>query len=244
MLTLFSTFFSPPRHLILIVIAAWLGLIFAERRTERHGISRSNLNDLIFYGLIAFLLGGRISFMLQHLSAFGKNPLSIVSINPDLFDVFGGLAMAVITLLVLGQKHQLPFWSTLDALTPFFATLAIGLGFSHLAAGTAFGGPTDLPWAVDLWNAHRHPSQIYEIIASGLTFGLLWFKKHDPRPGLLFLNFAALTTGAVVFLGAFRGDQTLIFNGVKEEQVLALLALAISFALLELRMRQIENKQI
>ena len=38
MLTLFRNLFSPPRHMILLFIAAWIGLTFAEKRsrTLRH----------------------------------------------------------------------------------------------------------------------------------------------------------------------------------------------------------------
>jgi phosphatidylglycerol:prolipoprotein diacylglycerol transferase len=234
-------FFSPPRHVILLVIAAWVGLNFAEKRAERHGISKDQINNLIFYGLIAFVLGGRISFVLQNISAFIKSPSNILSINPDLFDGFGALAAAAIVSLIFLQRNQIPFWSTMDALTPFFAILGIGLGFSHLAAGTAFGLPANLPWAIDLWNAKRHPTQIYEILASTLTFVLLWFKKHDSHPGILFLTYTALTAGSLVFLSAFRGDQTLIFNGIRQEQAVALGVLAASFVLIELRFHQIKQ---
>jgi phosphatidylglycerol:prolipoprotein diacylglycerol transferase len=237
----FLTLFAPPRHMILLVIAAWIGLTLTEKRAERHGLGRETINNLIFYGLLAFILGGRISFIVQHISAFTKSPLNVFSVNPDLFDTFGALAAAALTSLIYGQRNGLSFWSTLDALTPFFAVLSIGLGLAHLASGTAFGLPTELPWSIELWNADRHPAQIYEIIASILIFGLLWFKRHDPRPGILFLTYMALTTGSIVFLAAFRGDQTLILNGIKQEQLLALSVLAMSFVLFEYRFKQLQN---
>lgn len=242
MLTIFRNLFSPPRHMILLVLAAWVGLNFAEKRAERHGISKENINNLIFYGLIAFIFGGRISFVLQNNSAFAKSPLNILSINPDLFDMFGALAAAAITVLVFVQRNQISIWSVLDALTPFFAILGIGLGLSHLAAGTAFGLPTDLPWAIELWNANRHPTQIYETLASALIFGLIWYKKHDPLPGIHFLTYLALITGAQVFLMGFRADQTLILNGIKQGQIISLAALVVSFILIEIRLYQITKK--
>jgi phosphatidylglycerol---prolipoprotein diacylglyceryl transferase len=236
----FLTLFAPPRHMILLVIAAWIGLTLAEKRTERHGLSSENINNLIFYGLLAFILGGRISFIAQHISAFIESPLSVFSVNPDLFDTFGALVAAILAALIFGQRNKLSFWSTLDALTPFFAVIAIGLGLSHLAAGTAFGIPTELPWSIELWNADRHPTQVYETLASVLIFCLLWFKRHDPRPGFLFLTFMTLTAGSIVFLTAFRGDQSIILNGFKQDQVLALLMLAASFILLEYRFKQLQ----
>ncbi|HQX02033.1 MAG TPA: prolipoprotein diacylglyceryl transferase, partial [Anaerolineales bacterium] len=162
MLTLFRNLFSPPRHMILLVIAAWIGLTLAEKRAERHGISKENINNVIFYGLIAFVIGGRISFVLQNAPAFLKSPLGILSINLDIFDPLGAMAVALVVTLIYGQRSELSLWPTLDALMPFFAIISIGMGLSHLAAGTAFGKETDLIWGIDLWNATRHPTQIYE----------------------------------------------------------------------------------
>jgi phosphatidylglycerol:prolipoprotein diacylglycerol transferase len=111
-------------------------------------------------------------------------------------------------------------------LTPLFATLAIGLSLSHLAAGTAFGSPTDLPWAIELWNATRHPAQIYEFVAALLIFGFVWVRKTDPRPGTLFLAFTALTAASRLFLEAFRGDSILIFGSLRLAQIIAWIVLA------------------
>jgi phosphatidylglycerol:prolipoprotein diacylglycerol transferase len=235
MLTLFRNLFSPPRHMILLVAAAWIGLIFAEKRAERQGVSKNDLTNITFYAFIAFILGGRISFVLQNLPSFIKSPIGIISINPDIFDLLGAAAAAFIIALIYGQRRKLLFWSTLDALTPFFAILAIGIGLSHLAAGTSFGEETTLAWGIDLWSATRHPTQIYETLASLLTFGLVWFQKQNPRPGILFLTFAALTAASQLFIQAFHGDNTLMSNGLRQEQVIAWVILVICFALLEYR---------
>jgi phosphatidylglycerol:prolipoprotein diacylglycerol transferase len=238
MLTLFRNLFAPPRHLILLFITAWIGLTFAEKRTERYGVSKHDLNNITFYSLIAFVIGGRLSFVLQNMSAFTKSPLSVISINPDIFDPLGGLAVAIIVAFIYGQRRGLLLWNTFDALTPFFAILAIGIGLSHLAAGTAFGKETDLAWGIDLWNATRHPTQIYETLASLLIFGLVWFQKQNTRPGILFLTFAALTAASQLFIQTFRGDSTLIFNGLRQGQIIAWVALAVIFILFEYRLRE------
>ena len=243
MLTLFRNLFSPPRHLILLVAAAWIGLTFAEKHAERHGVSKNDLNNITFYALIAFILGGRISFVLQNIPTFIKSPIGIISINPDVFDPLGAAAAAFIVAFIYGQRRKLLFWNTLDALTPFFGILAIGIGLSHLAAGTAFGEETTLPWGINLWSATRHPTQIYETLASLLIFGLVWFQKQNPRPGILFLTYAALTAASQLFIQAFRGDNSIIFDGLRQEQVIAWLILAVCFVLLEYRFgRKLSHK--
>jgi phosphatidylglycerol:prolipoprotein diacylglycerol transferase len=157
---------------------------------------------------------------------FIESPVSVISPNIDLFDPLGALATAILVGFIYGQRQKLPLWSTLDALTPFLAILAIGLHLSHLAAGTAFGSQTSLPWGIVLWNAIRHPVQIYELIASVLILAFIWFRKPGSFSGSEFLWFSALSAGSRLLLEAFRGDSTLVFDGLRSTQLIAWLVLA------------------
>ena len=226
MIESFRALFAPPRHFILLIAALWFGLTLAEKRSQQHCVSKEQLNNIVFYGLFGFIIGGRVLFALNNLSAFSQSPFSIFSPNPDLFDPTSGLLAAILVGLVYGQRQKLQPWGTLDSLTPIFATVAIGLSLSHLAAGTAFGSPTNVAWGMDLWNATRHPTQIYELLASLLIFGLLWSQKTDFSPGIHFLTFTALTAGARLFTEAFRGDSILIFDDFRMAQITAWLILA------------------
>lgn len=228
MIALFRSLFAPPRHLILLLAALWVGLALAERRAERYGISKDSLNNLVYYSLFGYLLGGRILYALANLPAFAQSPLSLFSLNLDLFDPVAGLAAATIVGIVYGSRKGLPLWQALDTLTPLFAVIAIGLPLSQLAAGTGFGSPTDLPWAIDLWNARRHPTQVYELIAALGVFILTWFRKSYSPSGSTFLMFSAVTAGARLFLEAFRGDSILVFGGLRLAQVIAWLVLALA----------------
>jgi phosphatidylglycerol:prolipoprotein diacylglycerol transferase len=116
-------------------------------------------------------------------------------------------------------------------LTPFFAILSLSMAFSHLASGNAFGSPTSLPWAIDLWGMPRHPTQIYEILLSIGILILIWPGKGllwDSQPGVTFLRFLALTAIGVILLEAFRGDSILIIQGLRRDQVIAWITLAAS----------------
>jgi phosphatidylglycerol:prolipoprotein diacylglycerol transferase len=233
MITIFRSLFAPPRHLILFLPALWLGLYLSEKRAERYSISKDALNNIVFYGMLGYLLGGRLLFAIANFSAFTRSPLSLFSLNIDLFDPLGGFVAALLIGFGYGQRHKLPLWSTLDALTPLFAMSAIGLALAHLAAGTAFGSPTSLPWGIDLWNATRHPTQIYELILSILIFGFIWFPKIKTPARSDFLSFVTLTAGTRLFVEAFRGDSELIFGGVRLAQVLAWIVLALTLLLSE-----------
>ncbi len=138
MLTIFRNLFAPPRELILVVAAIWIGLWLAEKRSQRHGVGIGELNNITFYPLLGYILGGRILFALENLNAFIQNPQSLISLNLDLFDPFGGFVIAILVAWIYGQRKGLSFWPVVDALTPLFAVFALGLGLAHLASGSAF----------------------------------------------------------------------------------------------------------
>ena len=234
MIALFRSLFAPPRHLILLVAALWVGLALVEKRAARHNLSKDALNNIVYYSLFGYVLGGRLLYALANFSAFIDSPRSLFSLNLDLFDPIGALVVAVLVGIVYGARQKIAFWPTLDALTPLFAVIVIGLALSHLAAGTAFGAPTELPWGIELWNATRHPTQIYELIAALIVFSSIWFRKTSSPAGSDFLLFAALTAGTRLFFEAFRGDSTLIFGGLRLAQVIAWLVLVAAFVATEL----------
>ena len=234
MLTLFRLAFAPPRDLILLLAAGWIGLILSEKRARNSGFQVKMLDNLVFILTIAFRIGGRLFFAAEHFSIFAQNPASLISLNISLFDSWGGLAAAGIAGFVFGQGDKLELGTTLDMLTPLFAVLAVGLGLSHLASGAAYGKETDMPWAWYEWGANRHPTQIYEIVAALLTLGLIWFYKGNFKPGGNFLFFIALASGSRLIIEAFRGDSTLIIGGLRAAQIVAWITLALSLLGMEL----------
>ncbi len=242
-LSTFQNIFAPPRDLILIILAAWIGLTLSERRASRHHVNLDSLSNLLLVSLLGFIVGGRTLYALENLSIFAQSPTSILSLNTALFDQWGGLIIAAITAFVYGQRTHLPLWPSLDALTPLFATLAIGIAFSHLASGAAFGKATNVPWAIDQWGALRHPTQVYEIAASLLTLVLILIQKSTVKPGYEFLLFVALTSASRLVIEGFRGDSTLIFGGIRAAQVAAWLILFAAFIGLEYQRKIAHEKE-
>lgn len=225
MVDLFRAVFAPPRDLILLLAAGWLGLWLAGKRARRILGDEKELESLVTWMSIAFLAGGRLLFATSHLQAFAQSPLSLISLNVNLFDPYGGFLCVVVAAAIMMQRRRLPAWPTLDLLVPFLTSLSIGLGLSHLASGAAFGSETVVPWAINLWGAARHPTQVYEAIAGVLILGLLWFRE-DPRPGRTFLPWSALTAASRLLIEGFRGDSTIIFGGIRLAQIMAWLVLA------------------
>ena len=229
---------------LVMLAGLWLGLTLSERRAKRHGENPGYLYNLVFIALVAGVIGARLSYAITYPSAFSANPLSLLSINPGLFDPFAGALIATAAAFIYIYRKQLPLWSTLDALTPLFAVLAIAQGIAHFAAGSAFGAPTDLPWGIHLWGAVRHPTQIYEIVLAGITlFVILLIDKFPVGriPGFTFLSFIALSAASRLFIEAYRGDSTLIGIGFRSAQILSWLVITACLVLLGRRIQQVQS---
>ncbi len=205
---------------LIILISVWVGLTLSERYSVRHGYSGDKLYNLVLISLAAGIVGARVSFALGNLPAFSSNPINLFSLNPGLLDVFGGIASAFLAAIIYGYRKRLLLWDTLDALTPLFAVTMIGISISHLASGNAYGSITTLPWGIELWGAQRHPSQIYEIIASSFALFLIWRDTaHNSIRGALFLKFMIVTSTWLILVEGFKGDSLVIANGFRGYQI-------------------------
>ena len=216
---------------LLLLAGVWIATVVIERAAPRFKVSPALVNNMIFYALIAGLLGARLGYVLQYLDAYSGDPLGIVALNPNTLSLPEGLLTGGLVAFVYGQRKGLPLWSTLDAITPGLAVFMLALGLAHLSSGDAFGAPTNVPWAIRLWGADRHPSQIYEVLAAaGILILVLRSQEDRPAAGVHVLSFMALSAGARLILEAFRGDSVLILGSLRQAQLVSLVMLLAALA--------------
>ena len=178
---------------------------------------------MILLGLVVGIVGARLWYALRFIEVYLENPLSLFSLNPSTLASGEGLLTGLLAAWIYGQRKGLPLWSTLDTLAPGLAVFGIAVGFSHLSSGDAFGAPTSLPWAIELWGEVRHPSQIYEILLAALIFFILWrARTWELFPGFTIFSWVAMTATARLFLEAFRGDSVIILGSLRSAQVISL----------------------
>lgn len=224
-----------PVPALVVLAGIWIGLSLAERYATISQIPASKIANIIYWGLAGGLIGARLGILILHPQAFLANPLSIFTRSLELLDPWTGILVAGLTTIIYTQRNNLNGWRVLDALTPFLTVMAISLGLAHLASGTAFGSPTNLPWGIRLWGEVRHPSQIYEILAACLALALTWPGRGplwSASPGGTFLRFVAWMAGSALFLEAFRGDSLLLAGDLRLRQVAAWIILAASLLLI------------
>ncbi len=214
---------------LIYLLGLWIGMLWTERQAARRLMDANVLYNLVFYTLAAGVIGARLSFAAQNIAAFTASPLSLFSLNPGLFDPWGGLGTGLIVALIYGNRKQLNWWVTLDALVPLGAVFMAAIPLANLASGNGYGKPTDLPWGIDLWGAQRHPTQIYESTAAIVILIFFWRAEvffSRLKAGEKFLSFVSISAFARILLEMFRGDSSFLPLGLRTNQVIAWLVLA------------------
>lgn len=217
-------------HLLALLLGLWAGMSLVQQEAKRLKVDPSKLESLIFYSLLAGILGARLGYALSFPSLYISRPLSLLALTPATLSPSSGLVIGLVTFVIIFQNQNLPVRPALDALAPGLAVSMVFIGISHILSGDAYGAATRVPWAIRLWNEYRHPSQFYETLAALIIF--LVILQRFPKPdgsGLNFLLAITLTAASRVFLEAFRGDSIFLPGGFREAQIIALILMAVSF---------------
>jgi phosphatidylglycerol:prolipoprotein diacylglycerol transferase len=157
-------------------------------------MARRHADDMVFYGTLGVILGGRIGYVLFYRPEFYlANPAEIVQLWDGGMSFHGGAAGTSIAMFYLAWKNKLSVLRVHDYVS---CVVPIGLFLGRLANfvnGELWGRETDVSWAVMFPTGGpvgRHPSQLYEAGLEGLLlFAILaflfWRTDARYKPGLL-----------------------------------------------------------
>ncbi|THF63013.1 prolipoprotein diacylglyceryl transferase [Pseudothauera nasutitermitis] len=187
-----------------------LGRLHARRRPEL-GWTPVQIDDLLLYGVLGVVIGGRLGEVLFFEPAYYfAHPLEIPAIWKGGMSFHGGFLGVLAAMWLYGRRHGKGFWQVTDFIAPLVPTGLAAGRIGNFINGELWGRPasTDLPWAMVFpWvdELPRHPSQLYQAAGEGLLlFIVLWWFSASPRPlravsGAFLLGYGLLRFGAEFF---------------------------------------------
>ncbi len=190
-----------------LAFAWWL----AVRRSRRpwSPVKRAQVDDLIFYGALGVVLGGRLGYTLFYgTDQLLEDPTWILRVWQGGMSFHGGFLGVLLAMYLYARRQGIAFGALMDFVAPL---VPVGLGLGRLGnfiGQELWGRASDVPWAMvfpnDPLQLARHPSQLYQFALEGvLLFVILYLYSSRPRPTWAVAGLFSLGYGCVRFFVEF-----------------------------------------
>ncbi len=220
-----------------VVAAVWL----LGRRFEEKGIgSRDDANSMAVWAVLAGVIGSRLYHVITDWSKFEDDLGAIPKIWEGGLGIPGGLAAGIPVGLYYLKRRGIPVGLAANCGAPAIA-LAQAVGrWGNYFNQELYGGPTTLPWGLEIDDAHRtgpaekyldqdvlfHPTFLYESLSTLSLAGILLLidRRFRVRPGHLMAMYL-LGYGVIrFFVEGLRIDEADEVGGLRWNQWVALAA--------------------
>lgn len=227
---------------ILMSTAIAMGTILAYREAGRKGIDPEQIINLVIVAAPLGFVGARLYYVLfSDLSYYLANPWEIPAVWHGGLAFHGALIGGVIGGYLVVRHYKLDFWRLADITAPgIIIGQAIGR-WGNFFNQEAYGYPTDLPWAMYIDGAYRHPTFLYESLWDLSVFlFLLWLRRRKfIHKGDVFAAYIGFYSLGRIFVEHFRTD-SLMFGPFRVAQLISLVGIAISLLLIWTNRRRVE----
>lgn len=229
-------------YAIIICAAIVLGFALAARRAKERGMDSDFIWDLFIIIIPLAIIGARLYYVLFNLEYYIANPLQIFNTRAGGMAIHGAVILGALGMYLYARRKKTPFFKILDILAPsLILGQAIGRWGNYFNM-EAYGAETNLPWAIQVYNAGRiisvHPTFLYESLWNLLVFAVLIFivDKHKKVDGEVGCWYFILYSFGRFFIEGLRTDSLYMF-GLRTAQVVSIVSVIAGFAVLYLLKR-------
>ena len=209
-----------------IVAAAWL----TEKRWIARGGAPGDVLDIAVWAVPFGIIGGRIYHVISSPRPYfgeGGDPVRAFAIWEGGLGIWGAIAFGAVGAWIACRRRGIPLPAFGDALAPgLLVAQAIGR-LGNWFNQELFGGPTDLPWGLEIDPANRpseyldvatfHPTFLYELLWNlAAAAVVIWAdRRFRLSHGRAFALYVALYCAGRLWIELLRTDPAETFFGVR-----------------------------
>ena len=192
------------------LVAVLVAIAIVRRRWAARGGDPALVQDVAVVAFPAGLIGGRLYFLATSWGEVPHHWWGPLAVWQGGLGIWGGIAAGTLAGLWVLRRRGAEIPAFLDAAAPaLLVAQSIGRVGNYFNQ-ELFGGPTSLPWGLEIDAAHRparyaaystfHPTFLYEIVWNlALAAALVWLGRHRAirAPGLFALYVAGYSLGRI-----------------------------------------------
>ena len=177
-------------YLVAFGLFLWLASLRVKQpQFATRGWTRRDVEDLLFYGVLGVVIGGRIGYALFYKPGYyAAHPLEVLMVWKGGMSFHGGLLGVLAAMALFARSRGRHFLDITDLIAPCVPTGLASGRIGNFINGELWGRAADpsLPWAMVFPQSGsdlpRHPSQLYQFALEGLLlFVVLWLYARKPR---------------------------------------------------------------
>ena len=212
---------------LMYVVGIALAIYIARRRWRALGGNVDLVDEVALWGVPAGIIGGRIYFDITTPAEIPPHWWGVFAVWQGGLGIWGGIALAAVVGIWRVHRSGASVGRFMDVVAPaILVAQAIGRVGNYFNQ-ELFGGPTSLPWALQIAPQYRppgylqdstfHPTFLYELIWDvALAAFLVWLGHHRKiRPQGLFALYVTGYSAFRIFEESLRVDYSQYFLGLR-----------------------------
>jgi len=212
---------------LMYVIGITVAILITQRRWKAQGGDPILVGDVAIWAVPAGIIGGRIYFDITTPKYIPHHWYGVLAVWDGGLGIWGGIALAAVVGIWRVRRSGADAPRFMDAVAPaLLVAQAIGRVGNYFNQ-ELFGGPTSLPWGLEIAPAFRppgyvrfttfHPTFLYELIFNlALAAALVWLGHHRTiRPPGLFALYVTGYSAFRIFEESLRVDPSEHFLGLR-----------------------------
>ncbi|HET6174771.1 MAG TPA: prolipoprotein diacylglyceryl transferase, partial [Gaiellales bacterium] len=236
---------APRWYGVLLAAGILIAILVTRRQLALRGRDPAIAGEVALWAVPFGVVGARLYHVVTDWSAFSGHLSDIPLIQKGGLGIYGAILGGALGAAIATRRAGVPLLVILDCAAPGTA-LAQALGrFGNYANQELFGGPTNLPWGLEIDPQHRpaqylndktfQPTFLYESIWDLIVMViLLRVAKRWRRqvPGYILALYLALYSFGRFFVEGLRVDPAHEIGPFRLNQVVAAAVFAVALAVL------------
>ena len=220
---------------ILIASGMFLAYLLANYEANRKGLPEGTFVDLMFYIIIASLIGARLYYVLFNFEYYISNPMNIIRVDQGGMAIHGGLIGGFLAGLIYSRVKGYSFMQIADIAAPSILLGQIIGRIGNFINQEAHGGEVTREFLESLFlpefiinqmyidGAYYHPTFLYESVWNIVGLVILLLLRPHLKIGQSILMYLIYYSIGRFFIEGMRTDSLMVTEDLRAAQMISIL---------------------